>query len=239
MADSFDDEEPRRDRPILNRVVEVLCVLAFLFALVLWQSDGTLRAARNLIAALGIGGTTESQPMLAVAPPPETVQLDRQTTGSIPATPPLHIAPGDVEPSSTPTADAQPSSGWRAACDGATPAFCTATQSLALAGDSDLETSWTIEKDKDGLVAVWTTPTDVMVSRGMSLKLGSGSAKIVPFDSCGPHSCEVRAKLASGFLAELRKAGTARTEIVLRGGRAVSFEFSPEGLSQALDKLGV
>ena len=38
---------------------------------------------------------------------------------------------------------------------------------------------------------------------------------------------------------ELRKAGTARTEIVLRGGRAVSFEFSPEGLSQALDKLGV
>jgi invasion protein IalB len=238
MADSLDDEELRRDRPILNRIVEALCVIAFLFALVLWQSDETLTAVRNLVAAIGFGGSSEPQAMLAVATPTEPALLDRETTGSIPTTAPLHIAVGEAEQAPQAEADLPPV-GWRAACDGATPAFCTATQSLTLAGEADLETSWTIEKGKDGLVAVWTTPTDVMVSRGMSLKLGSGSAKVVPFDSCGPHSCEVRAKLASDFLADLRKAGTARTEIMLRGGRAVTFDFSPDGLAEALDKLGV
>ena len=91
----------------------------------------------------------------------------------------------------------------------------------------------------DGLIAVWTTPTDVTVGRGMSLTVGQGPTRTVPFAACGQHSCEVRAKLAPDFIAELRRQGTARTAILLRDGRTVTFEFSPVGLAEALDRLGV
>lgn len=243
MADSFDNVRSRRVRSILHRMVETLCVVAFFLALALWQSDGTVSALRNLVGAIGLGAG-DPQPMLAVGPPSGAAPIDPQTTGSVGSAPPLHIALDEaglapVPEQSASSSGGSSSKGWLAACDGGTPAFCTATQSLALPDAPEIETSWTIQNGKDGLVAVWTTPTDVVVSRGMSLTLGSGSAKLVPFNSCGPHSCEVRAKLAADFLADLRKAGTAKTEVVLRGGRSVIFEFSQEGLSEALDKLGV
>ncbi|MCX5512301.1 hypothetical protein C3941_09555 [Kaistia algarum] len=238
MADSFNDEGPPDGRPILPRLIEGACVVAFVAAVILWQSDGTLNAARNLLAGWGLGGGPV-EPILQVAgpvaPPVHPVDaagLDPAPTGSISAAPPLRMAAEEAA-----LAPSRPM-GWQAACDDATPRFCTASQSLAMPDDPSLETSWTIEKGKDGLFAVWTTPTDVQINRGMSLVLGSGAPKIVPFQSCGRHSCEVRAKLAGDFIALLRKSGTARTEIIMRGGRTVTFDFTSEGLDAALDKLG-
>lgn len=244
MADSFDDEEPRDGRSTFHRVVEALTVVALIAAVVIWQSDGTLDAARRFAAQLGFGASPSGNG----SPPVEDTRfaasdlprLDPTATGSIGSiadAPPLAISADEAPP----LAPARPivSAGWRAACDDGTPSFCTASQSLAIPDNPGLETSWTIEKGKDGVVAVWTTPTDVAIGRGMMLTLGKGTPKTVPFESCGPHSCEVRARLAADFLADLRKAGEAHTVIVLRDGRSVTFDFSPEGLAEALDKLGV
>ena len=240
MADSLEDG-PRETRSIRIRIVEGLCVVAFVAAVILWQTDGTLQAARNLVASWGWTGEAP-EPMLRVAGSPtpavpigdvrsqETADIDPASTGSIGAL----VAEAEAD---LPAPSLAPA-GWIAACDGGAPDFCTASQSLALPGEPGIETSWTIEKSGQDLTAVWTTPTSVMISRGMMLTLGEGLPRVVPYDSCGPHACEVRAKLAADFIALLRKAGHAQTQIVLRGGRVITFDFSPNGLPEALATLG-
>jgi len=240
MADSLDDG-PREPRSILTPILEGLSVVAFLAAILLWQSDETQIAARNLVASWG-WIEPAPEPMLKVAAsvpsalpaedaaPPASSGLDPAPTGSIAAL----VAAADAD---LPDVNAAPS-GWVAACDGGVPAFCTASQSLALPGEPGIETSWTIEKSGQDVVAVWTTPTSVVISRGMMLTLGEGKPRLVPYESCGPRSCEVRAKLADDFIALLRKAGHAQTQIVLRGGRVVTFDFVPMGLPEALATLG-
>ena len=243
MADSFDDEDPPDDRSTVYRVVEGLTVVALIIAVVVWQSDGTLDAARRMAVAWGLSAPDTPPDMLS--PDIRTAErgsdlpgFDTTATGSVGA-PPLAVSPDEAPPLSVPVTAPPTAAGWRAACNSASPSFCTASQSLADTRDPTLETSWTIEKGGDGLIAVWTTPTDVTVGRGMSLTVGQGPTRTVPFAACGQHSCEVRAKLAPDFIAELRRQGTARTAILLRDGRTVTFEFSPVGLAEALDRLGV
>lgn len=266
MSDSFDELEPPDPRSTFYRVVEGLTVVALVVAVILWQSDGTLMAARTLF---GInGGVEEPAPtLIAVSAPPASIQpqstdirlvkhaapapvadVDPVATGSIaapvatrparpfvaqPAPEPVRlVAPSATLPPLTPR-------GWIAACDRPEASFCTASQSLSQPDDPLVETSWTIEHSADGLFAVWTAPTSVMVDRGMTLIMGDGRPKTVPFTACGAHSCEVRARLAGDFIALLRRSGRISTEMVLKSGKTVSFDFSREGLDAALAKLGV
>lgn len=249
MRDSFDELEPPDPRSILYRVVEGLTVVALLVAVVMWQSDGTLQAARQLIA-----GTEEPAAPVVVAMRPRSSdirlirpgsgEIDPVETGSI-ATPaprspqPQMPTPRAVVPAGAPAAERPQPRGWQAACDGPKQTFCTASQTLSQADDPLVETSWTIERGANGLYGVWTTPTSVLVSRGMVLIMGDGNPKTVPFSACGPHSCEVRARLAGDFVELLRRSQRVSTEIVLKSGKTVSFTFSPDGLEQALDRLGV
>lgn len=270
MSDSFDELEPPDPRSTLYRVVEGLTVVALVVAVILWQSDGTLMAARTLIGIDG-GGAEEPSPTLVamsaptpaiqpqstdirlvkhVAPAAPVADIDPVATGSVaapaatrpvrpfaaqPAPEPVRL----VAPSATLPAPPLTPRGWIAACDRPEASFCTASQSLSQVDDPLVETSWTIEHSADGLFAVWTAPTSVMVDRGMTLIMGDGRPKTVPFTACGAHSCEVRARLAGDFIALLRRSGRISTEMVLKSGKTVSFDFSREGLDAALAKLGV
>lgn len=268
MSDSFDELEPPDPRSTLYRVVEGLTVVALVVAVILWQSDGTLMAARTLI---GLDGGTAEEPSSTlvamsmqpssilpqssdirlvkhVAPAAPVADVDPVATGSV-ATPAATrpgrpsarqpaaetvrlVAPSATLPPLTPR-------GWIAACDRPEASFCTASQSLSQPDDPLVETSWTIEHSADGLFAVWTAPTSVMVDRGMTLMMGDGHPKTVPFTACGAHSCEVRARLAGDFIALLRRSSRISTEMVLKSGKTVSFDFSRQGLDAALAKLGV
>ncbi|HWJ71973.1 MAG TPA: invasion associated locus B family protein [Kaistia sp.] len=248
MSDSFEDLEPPDPRSTLYRVVEGLTVVAFMVAIVLWQSDDTLQAARHLFAS----GEDAAAPVVVAAQPRSSdirlvnpsaqaprpaADLDLVETGSVAR--PQQAA---VASASGPAATAQPMplrEGWSAACDGENGRFCTASQALREADDPTVETSWTIQRSDRGLYGIWTTPTDVLVSRGMVLVMGDGQPKTVPYSGCGPHSCQVRARLAGDFVELLKRSKRVSTEIVLKNGKTVTFDFSPEGLDAALDKLGV
>ncbi len=261
MSDSFDELEPPDPRSVLYRVVEGLTVVALLVAVVMWQSDGTLQAARQIFAP---GDEIAPQPvMVAMQPRSSDIRLlgtaatsekpaadvDPVETGSIarslpvpaPAGPsPLVAAPTRIPATQRPTPVAVPAPiGWSAACDSAKGVFCTASQTLSQPDDPLVETSWTIQRGPSGLSAIWTTPTGVLVPRGMVLIMGDGQPKTVPFTGCGAHSCEVRARLADDFIVLLRQSKRVSTEIVLKSGKTVTFDFSPEGLDAALAKLGV
>ena len=261
MSDAFDDLEPPDPRSILYRVVEGLTVVALLVAVVMWQSDTTLQAARQLLSP---ADETSTAPVLvAMQPRSSDIRLvaaatgttqraedvDPVETGSIVRSPPAVAPPMPAPLVAAPTripalqrvvpAAVAPSIGWSAACDSANGLFCTASQTLSQPDDPLVETSWTIQHSDSGLTAIWTTPTNVLVARGMVIIMGDGQPKTVPFSGCGAHSCEVRARLAGDFITLLRQSQRVSTEIVLKSGKTVTFDFSPEGLDSALAKLGV
>ncbi len=266
MSDSFEDLEPPDPRSVLYRVVEGLTVVALLVAVVMWQSDTTLQAARQLFAP---GEEAAPPPVMVAMQPrstdirlvepasggtPRPAEVDPVETGSIVQSPPVATAPAAVPPMPSPLVVAPtripaaqrplpaslPSAiGWTAACDTTSNLFCTASQTLSQPDDPLIETSWTIQRSENGLYAIWTTPTNVLVPRGMVLIMGDGQPKTVPFSGCGAHSCEVRARLAGDFITLLRQSQRVSTEIVLKNGKTVTFAFSPEGLDSALAKLGV
>ncbi len=261
MSDAFEDLEPPDPRSILYRVVEGLTVVALLVAVVMWQSDTTLQAARQMFAAgdaaapdqVLVAMRPRSSDIRLVAPASATAErpndVDPVETGSIvqsppAATPPMRAplvaAPTRIAAAQRPEPASLPSAtGWSAACDSTSKLFCTASQTLSQADDPLVETSWTIQRSESGLYAIWTTPTNVLVPRGMVLIMGDGQPKTLPFSACGAHSCEIRARLAGDFITLLRQSQRVSTEIVLKNGKTVSFDFSPDGLDSALAKLGV
>ncbi len=246
MHDSFDHQDgPPDGKTILFRVIEGLSVVAFVAAIYVWQSDDTQQAAGRFAASLSASDTADPEPtntaapaephlMVAVQPRPVRV-IDLDRNGSESNVDPINTG-SIVPPSAFAIAQLK---GWVAACDSDKRIYCTASQSLTAASDAAIETSWTIEKSPDGLVGVWTVPTDVMVDRGMILIMGDGTPKAVPYVSCGAASCKVRAKLAENFIGLLRNSKRIATEIMLRNGRTITFDFSRKGLPEALEKLGV
>lgn len=240
MHDSFDHEDgPPDGKSILFRVIEGLSVVAFLAAIVVWQNEGTQQAAKRFVASLGSEGepnrAVAEVPVVMAAQPRSVRTIDLSRDGTESSVDPVNT--GSVVPPSA--FDIARLKGWVAACDSDAGTFCTASQSLSAASDPGVETSWTIEKGPDGLVGLWTVPTDVMIDRGMTLIIGDGTPKQVPFVSCGAASCKVKAKLAPNFIGLLRSSKRIATEIMLRNGQIVTFDFSRKGLPEALEKLGV
>jgi len=122
---------------------------------------------------------------------------------------------------------------WSLACDAAA---CALTQTLRQSGASDV--SWRIERNPAGdLVGVWTLPTGVLVGRGMQLSLDDGKPSVVPYDSCAPSSCEVRAKLGADFIELMRTAGKTGSTVTLKGGATRTYDFGHDGLVTGLTRL--
>ncbi|MCX5497528.1 invasion associated locus B family protein [Kaistia dalseonensis] len=220
-------------------MIEGLSVVAFLAAIVVWQSDGTRQAAGRFVASFRSEAPAEpdrgESPIIVAGDtrPVRTIDLSRDGTES--GVDPVRTG-SIVPPSAFAIARLK---GWVSACDSDKATFCTASQSLSAESDPAIETSWTIEKSPEGLVGVWTVPTDVLIDRGMTLIVGDGTPKTVPYASCGAASCKVRAKLAPNFIGLLRGSKRIATEIMLRNGRVITFDFSRKGLPEALEKLGV
>jgi invasion protein IalB len=109
---------------------------------------------------------------------------------------------------------------------------------LHYAGDTPVDVGWRIEAGAASeRTAIWTTPTNLIVRTGLQIDVGSGKMIAVPFDSCAPRFCEVRAKLAPDFIAILRQAPKLAAGVTFRNNKTFAFQFSPKGFAQAFDQL--
>lgn len=138
-------------------------------------------------------------------------------------------------------ADAVPPTGrrigaWTAQCDAAAKS-CALTQDLQNVGDQGLDASWRIEAQGGTLYAVWTVPTGILVRAGMQLHFDDKKPVSVPYDSCSPAMCEVRAKMTPAFVETMRAGRASVATVALKGGGAQAFRFSLEGLSDGLAML--
>ena len=77
----------------------------------------------------------------------------------------------------------------------------------------------------------------VKCMRGAFVALDEGKPSVVPYESCAPASCEVRAKLGADFIELMRAAGKTRSTVTLKGGDTRTYDFGHDGLQAGLARL--
>jgi invasion protein IalB len=98
--------------------------------------------------------------------------------------------------------------------------------------------TWTVGQDAKGnLVAVWQTPTGVLIGQGLLFDIGMEKPIPVPYRACTRGQCQAVANLAPDFIDRLAKAGKARAMIVAATGKGLAFDFSVQGLAEGLAAL--
>jgi invasion protein IalB len=116
--------------------------------------------------------------------------------------------------------------------------LCFIRQQLADSKTKAPVFTWTVGQDAKGkLVAVWQTPTGVMIGQGMLLDIGMEKPIPVPYRACTRGQCQAIANLAPEFLDRLGKAEKARATIVAATGKGLAFDFSVQGLAEGLAAL--
>jgi invasion protein IalB len=98
--------------------------------------------------------------------------------------------------------------------------------------------AWVIGNDeKNNLVAIWQTPTGVLINRGVVIDVGTDKPIAVPYTACITGHCEAVATLAPDFVETLLKAEKATATIVAVSGQGLTFNFSVKGLSDGIATL--
>ena len=115
---------------------------------------------------------------------------------------------------------------------------CTIQQQLTDEKTKSVVFAWVIGNDGSGrLVAIWQTPTGVLLSRGVVVNVGAEKPVSVPYSSCLTGHCEAIANLAPDFIDLLKKATKATATVYTVGGRGLTFTLSVNGLAQAIDAV--
>ena len=115
---------------------------------------------------------------------------------------------------------------------------CTIAQQLTDKKTQSVVFAWLIGDDGQGnLVAVWQTPTGVLVNRGVVIDVGTEKPIAVPFTSCISGRCEAVANLAPDFVNTLMRATKATATVYTVRGEGLTFSLSVDGLAQAIDAV--
>ena len=115
---------------------------------------------------------------------------------------------------------------------------CTIAQQLTDEKTKSVVFAWLIGNDGTGnLVAVWQTPTGVLVNRGVVVNVGTEKPVAVPFTSCLAGHCEAIANLAPDFIERLVGATSATATDYTVAGQGLTFKLSVNGLAKAIDAV--
>jgi invasion protein IalB len=207
-----------------------------------------------LVAAVDAGiyyfisgnGKPQSNQEVAVA----TTPAEAPTSAAPAGTSALSVLQPNAAASAAPAASAPPGikvstrsfEDWVVVCpaEPAVGAPCVAQQQLVASGGGAVFI-WTIEKDRNGVLhAAWRTPTGIALIRGLTIDIGDGAPKTVPFSTCDTRLCTARAVLAADYLAKLEAAGHLSAAVVIDDtGKPYTFALSSRGLTDALAQLSV
>ncbi len=115
---------------------------------------------------------------------------------------------------------------------------CTIAQQLTDDVSKSVIFAWLIGNDGEGnLVAVWQTPTGVLVNRGVVIDVGAEQPIAVPYTSCITGRCEAIANLAPDFIRALETATKATATVYTVTGQGMTFTLSVNGLAAAIDAV--
>jgi invasion protein IalB len=115
---------------------------------------------------------------------------------------------------------------------------CSIVQRILNNQSNSVVFAWVIGNDDQGnLVAVWQTPTGVLINRGVAIDVGTEKPIAVPYTACITGHCEAVATLAPDFVETLIKAEKATATIIAVSGQGLTFDLSVKGLSDGIAAL--
>ena len=167
-----------------------------------------------------------------------------EASAAAPASPaqrPVEQASAVTPPPAVTVLPGQPIGDWTLNC-GVNPQTlkkqCTIAQQVKDEKSKSVVFAWLIGNDGDGnLVAVWQTPTGVLVNKGVMVDIGSVTPTAVPYTSCVDGRCEAIASLDPNFVIALAKATRATATIYTVNGQDLTFKLSVNGLAEAIDAV--
>jgi invasion protein IalB len=125
---------------------------------------------------------------------------------------------------------------WQVQCQETNAKACRAV--LQVIRDKQVIMAWFVGTDgKGALQNVLQTPTGVMVSAGIDIKVGSAAARHANFLTCGPQGCTAAVPIDDAFIKDASAA--PKTDVVLYApnGQSVDFGIPTGGLDKAIAAL--
>jgi invasion protein IalB len=125
---------------------------------------------------------------------------------------------------------------WEVQCQEANEKICRAV--LQIIRDKQVIMAWLVGRDAKGaLQNVLQTPTGVMVSAGIDIKIGSSPARHANYVTCGPQACTASMPLDDAFVKDA--AGAQKTDVVMYApnGQSVDFGIPTAGFDKAVAAL--
>ena len=131
---------------------------------------------------------------------------------------------------------------WEARCTNNPPngaaKLCTALLQVMDNRTKKVLVAWIVgPDDKGALQTVLQTPTGVMVSAGVEVKLGKAAARKINYQSCGAQQCVAIAPMNDAFVKEVVAADKADLTLTALNGRTLNFGIPVNGLDKALDAI--
>ncbi len=209
---SIGQREQRRRRPWLAWLLSI----AFALVLVAGAAVGYLLWRQSLPSVAAVNATPAADEVPADAPP--TAQ------GTTP------VAAGRK---------VEQIKNWFVICSADPAPACYMEQQLSAKESKGVVFAWTVWRDAEGVVhAAWRTPADVATNRGLTLDIGDGKLRTVPFVECSAGKCLVQAILAPDYLSKIDAAASISAIVVPKAtGKPVRFELSSSGFTEALARL--
>jgi invasion protein IalB len=194
----------------------------------------SIALALLIFAGAGIGYLLWRQPLPSAA----TVDVvPASATDPTPAETPPIAQPAPAAAAEPPKVE--PVKDWFVICPADAATACYMEQQLPAKDSKGIVFAWTVWRDaKDVVHAVWRTPPDVTTNLGLTLDIGDGKLRTVPFVECSAGKCLVQAILAPDYLSKLDTAGDIFASVVPTAtGKPVRFRLSSKGFTEALARL--
>lgn len=115
---------------------------------------------------------------------------------------------------------------------------CAATLQVVQQKTNQVIFAWTIAAGDDRkLVGSIVTPSGVLITPGIEMKLGKANVRRVGFTSCAPNQCVGTVAIDDAIAREGAQAETAEATVRSLDGRAVTFTFPMKGMDRAVAQL--
>jgi invasion protein IalB len=210
-------------------MIKAACQIGLLTC-ALWGSISSAAPAQD------VGRVAQVTPRTQAAPRVNTPQVGQQTGPQTAAAQPAPSAP------QIPTrVEILNFDNWAVTCNefasGPRTKRCSALLQILQQNTNQTVFTWTVGMDDNKqLMAVFQTPTGVVIPPGIELKIGKAAQKI-PFASCEPGRCIATVTVDANLLREMTTAPTA--EAIVQGvqGNTVQFNVNMKGFDRAYAAL--
>lgn len=147
-------------------------------------------------------------------------------------------APAQVQPGGLQWTTIGTFGSWEARCanpPGGAARLCTAVLQVIDNRTKGVLMAWIVGPDDKGVMqSVFQTPTGVMLTSGVDVKLGNAAARKVNYQSCVSQQCTAVAPMSDAFLKEVLAVPKADVTLTAVNGQALNFGIPVTGLDKAL-----